>query len=276
MMGNKFELLARWGYASRGAVYVILGALAVTGASPGEEGQEGALSALLGQPFGRVLLAAVTLGLVGHVLWRFAQGLLDADHHGTGLKALMARGGSIVSGVANAVLAFTAARLVFASGGGSSGGGEDSVAAWLMQQPFGRVLAAAVGLALVAGGAVQVWRGVSGQYRERVKLPSQYDAVLNALSVFGLAARGVLLAITGGFFVYAAITVDPEQAGSMTEALDWVRGLPFGSVLYLLAAVGLIAFGLYSFIQGRYRQVDAPDVSDVAHAASTATARLQS
>jgi hypothetical protein len=45
-----------------------------------------------------------------------------------------------------------------------------------------------------------------------------------------------------------------------------VHGLPFGRWLYGLAALGLVAFGGYSIIQGRYRQVDAPDMGDISRA----------
>ena len=60
-------LLARSGYAARGVVYLIIGGLAVVAAS-GQGGQttdtHGALTSLLTQPFGKVLLAIVALGLV--------------------------------------------------------------------------------------------------------------------------------------------------------------------------------------------------------------------
>ena len=91
---------------------------------------------------------------------------------------------------------------------------------------------------------------------------------MHLVCVAGLAARGLLLAVTGGFFLYAAFTVNPDQAGGLSDALDWVHALPFGGVLYSLAAIGLIAFGLYSGIQARYRQVDAPDASDIKRTAS--------
>ena len=278
-MSNRFEQLARWGYASRGVVYVVLGVMAVSGVTYGAEqgSQQGALSALLAQPFGRVLLAAVKNGLVGHVLWRLAQSLLDADGRGTDLKGLAARAGYFCSALANGALALAAAQMVFASGGGSGGGeGEESAASWLMQQPFGRFLVAAVGIALLVSGGIQVWRGLAGKYRERVHLPAQHEKVLGAISAAGLSARGVLLAITGGFFLYAALVVDPQQAGGLTEALDWVRDLPFGGILYSLAAIGLIAFGLYSFIEARYRQVEAPDNAAVTRAAAQASSALRS
>lgn len=261
-MTNKFEFLARWGYAARGVVYITLGLIALLGSSAGEEAStHGALSNLLGQPFGRFLLGTVAIGLVGHVLWRLAQALLNADNQENSLKGCLARGGNLASGIINGVLALAAARLVMASGGSSDGGG--SPAAWLMQQPFGRFLVGALGLVIIAAGAVQAWRGISGKYRERLQLPSGKSDLLGGVSVFGLVARGVVLSITGGFFVFAAVVVDSAQAGSVPEALDWVRNLPSGTYLYALAAAGLVAFGLYSFIEARYRRIDAPEQADV-------------
>lgn len=270
-MRNKFELLARSGYAARGVVYVILGAIALSGAAAGSgenASTEGALSTLLAQPFGRVLLAGVAIGLIGHVLWRLAQAFLNADNQESDAKGWAARAGNFASALANGALALAAARMVIASGGGSGGQGEQGLAAWLMQQSYGQVLVGLAGLALIIAGGVQVWRGVSAKYRKHVKLPAEHEDLLHMICVVGLSARGVLLAISGGFFVYAAFTVNPEQAGGLAEGLDWVRQLPFGMFLYSLAAAGLVAFGAYSVIEAWYRRVDAPDTGDVKRAAS--------
>jgi hypothetical protein len=260
---QKFELLARWGYAARGVVYVILGLIALMGSSSGDEASpQGALSNLLSQPFGRVLLAGVALGLVGHVLWRMAQAILNADNQDENAKGYVVRLGNLASGLVNAALTLAAARLVFAAGGSGSDG-QESMAAWLMQQPFGRFLVGALGLSIIVAGALQIWRGLGGKYRDRVKLPQNHERLLHWICAFGLAARGAVLAITGGFLVFAAVTVDSHQAGSVPEALDWVRQLPAGSYLYALAAAGLAAFGLYSVIEARYRHIDAPDGSEL-------------
>jgi hypothetical protein len=77
--------------------------------------------------------------------------------------------------------------------------------------------------------------------------------------VHGLAAPGVLLAIVGGFFCYAGFTVSPEQAGSIVDALNWIRGLPFGDAPYTVVAMGPASFGGYNLIQARCRIVRAPD-----------------
>lgn len=268
MHDNKFETLARAGYMARGVVYLLLGGLALASALWGgsdAEGSSDALSSLLGLPFGRVLLGLVALGLFGYVAWKFAQGLLNADDRDDDIKGFGIRAGQLVSGATNLFLALSAARLALRLGADTGGGGsgEEAASAWLLQQPFGVWLLGIAGLGVIAVGVAQIWYGVGHGYRKWLSLPSAHAGWLDKICVFGLAARGLVFAIVGGFLVYAAFSVSPENAGGTAEALDYVYALPFGRWLYGLIALGLVAFGLYSIIQGLYRHVDAPDMGDV-------------
>ena len=270
-MHNKFETLARAGYIARGVVYLLLGGLAVTSAFWGAaqpNGSSDALSSLLQLPFGRILLGLVAIGLVGYILWRLAQGLLNADNVEDDAKGYAGRIGSLASAGANLFLALTAGSMALGmgSGGQGGGGGEEGASAWLLQMPFGPFLLGAVALCVIAAGLVQVWRGWSRDYRMRIHLPQQHEKLLDPVCRFGLAARGVLLAIIGGFVLYAALTVSPEQAGGVSEALAYVHNLPFGRWLYGIAALGLVAFGCYGVIQGLYRHINAPDGADLRRA----------
>ncbi len=259
---GRFEGLARAGYAARGIVYFLLGALALGsafGRGGGEASSQGALSSLLSQPFGRVALGLIAIGLIGHVLWRLAQSLLDADRLGKDAKGLAGRAGHLVSGLTHATLALFAAQLALGLGASSSSGSEDHWTAWLMQQPFGRWLVGLVGLVIIAAGGVQIYRAVTAKYRERIALPAHSGEWLQKLCSFGLGARGALFMVIGGFFLLAALTVNPNQAGSLPEAMEWVQQLPFGGILYVLAALGLVAFGIYSLVEARYRRIEAPD-----------------
>ena len=48
----------------------------------------------------------------------------------------------------------------------------------------------------------------------------------------------------------------------MADALSWIRQLPFGATLYLAMGLGLLCFGIYGFIEARYRKVNPPGASD--------------
>lgn len=265
-MSNHFETLARFGYAARGLVYLLLGGLALASAvwgGTGADGSSDALSTLLGLPFGRVLLGLVALGLVGHILWRLAQGLLDADNAGDDAKGYAGRIGSVISAGANVFLALSAARMALVGAGGGGGGGEQDASAWLLQQPFGAFLLGLAALGVIGAGVAQIAKGVTQDYRKRLTLPSAQSRLLDPVCRFGLASRGALIVIIGGFVLYAAITVSPERAGGTSAALDYVHALPFGPIIYGLAALGLVAFGAYSVVQGLYRRMSAPGISDI-------------
>ena len=158
-MDNHFETLARGGYVARGVVYILLGGLAVTSAVYGgsdADGSSDALSSLLGLPFGRVLLGLVAIGLFGHILWRLAQGLLNADDVKDDAAGFIGRVGSLVSAGANVFLALAAAKLALSMGQSGGGGGEEDASAWLLEQPFGPYLLGLAALCVIAAGLVQV------------------------------------------------------------------------------------------------------------------------
>src|SRR5688572_7756876 len=76
------ELLARVGFVVKGALYTIVGVLALqvaTSAGGRVTGTSGALLSVVRQPFGRTLLLGAAAGLLGYAAWRILQGLLDSD-----------------------------------------------------------------------------------------------------------------------------------------------------------------------------------------------------
>lgn len=269
---NAFEALARFGYAARGFVYLLLAGLALfSGGWGGAEDSKGALTTLLSQPFGRILLGAMALGFFGFCAWRVAQGALNADGREHDLKNAVARAGKLLSAAIYLSLGVFAGSMALGLDGGSSGGGsEEGMTAMLMGLPFGPFLVGAIGLGIIAGGLGNIWKALSGAYRRRLDIPAGSRKLLLPLCTYGIAARGVIFMIIGGFLVYAAFTVSPEQAGSFGEALDWVHGLPFGGVLYVLMALGLLAFAGSCVVFALYRRVNAPDAGEVKQAARSA------
>jgi hypothetical protein len=79
--------------------------------------------------------------------------------------------------------------------------------------------------------------------------------VVERLGQIGVTARGVVFAITGALVVDAAVTIKPSKSGGLDNALLTLRGEPFGEVLLLLAAVGLVIFGVYGLAEARWRRV---------------------
>jgi hypothetical protein len=118
-----------------------------------------------------------------------------------------------------------------------------------MSVPFGRVLVAAIGVAVIAVAVSQVVKGVRKKFTEDLAANPGKAAV--PLGMVGYCAKGIALAIIGGLFIWAAVTYDPKKAGGMDAALTTVRGQPFGTVLLIVLALGLACFGAYCFLWAR-------------------------
>ncbi|MDX6805577.1 DUF1206 domain-containing protein [Terrihabitans rhizophilus] len=267
MTGKAVEHMARFGFAARGAVYVVIGALALLAAfgSGGQTtGSKGALQEVLTQPFGTFVLGLVVLGLFAFALWRFIEATLDADDRGSDAKGLLVRGVHILSGVVNTGLALSAAGLLIgtASSSGEDGGTQDWTA-WLMEQPFGQWLVGAVGLGIVIAGGVMFWNAARCNFLKRLRCPAAHEGWIKIVGRVGYAARGVTFLLIGGFLVMAAISFDSSEAHGLGGVLRELQQQPYGWALLGLVAAGLFAFGAFGFVQARYRKIDAPDAGDV-------------
>ncbi len=100
-------MFARFGYAAKGVVYLIIGALAVelaAGRGGAATDQRGALRTIYEQPFGKFLLIVVAIGLIAFALWSFIQALFDTEGKGKKAKGILGRVGYAVIGISYGLL----------------------------------------------------------------------------------------------------------------------------------------------------------------------------
>jgi hypothetical protein len=259
-------LAMRIGYMAKGLVYAIVGVLAfqvVIGTGGRTTGSSGALRSLVGEPFGQTLLVIVGIGLVGYSIWRFIQAGADPDNKGNDAGGIGNRLGYAVSGVIYGSLALTAFSIVFGSFGGGGGSGSSStqgMTAQLMQQPFGRWLVGIVGLVVIGFGLTQFYKGFTAEFRKKFdmsEMSGTEQTWATRAGRLGLIARGVVLAIIGGFFLQAAYQAEPSEARGLGAALSTLLQQPFGLWLLGIVAIGLIAYGAYMWVLARYRRIPA-------------------
>lgn len=253
------QKLARLGYAAKGVVYLIIGGVAAQAAfSPAEqvEGTEGALHTILEQPFGRVLLGIVALGLAGFVVWRAVQAIVDPEHSGGGMKRAAGRIGFAISGVVYAALTLEAVRMIRGSGG--QGGGTEHWTAVVMEKPFGRIAIGLAGVGIGAYGLYQLIKAFKSDLDKRLNLEGSAVATRKrvvALARAGTAARGVVFAIIGWLVIKSALQYDPSEAQGLQGALVTLREAAYGPYLLGLVALGLMAYGISQLVKARYRVI---------------------
>ncbi len=257
------ERIARFGYATKGVVYIVVGGLA-TLAAVGLGGEatdvRGALSEIERKPFGKVALATVAFGLIGYVLWRWAQALADADHKGTKLKGIALRIGYFFSGAVYAGLAYSAAKILFDvdEPDESSSKTQENWIARVLTMPFGRTLVILTGGFVIGFGLYQIYKGLKAKFRKRLKLGKMgetKDTWATWSGRIGYAARGVVFCIIGFFVIQAALHFNPDEAKGLDEALQTLAENYYGAWALGVVAVGLIVYGFYMLVEARYRRI---------------------
>jgi hypothetical protein len=255
------ERIARVGYATKGAVYFIVGALAVM-AALGVGGQttdtRGAFNNIADRPFGRIMLGAVAVGLVGYVVWRFTQAIVDTEGKGKDLKAVTIRSGYAGSALIHTGLAASAARVAFGGREPSSESSHKSRTADLIQLPFGPLLVGLVGVGFIGFGLYQIYKGYSRKFRKRLEvgeMDSRTDKWVTRCGQIGLAARGIVFCIIGYFLIRAALDYNPSEVRGLGGALQSLAEQPFGKVLLAVVAAGLTVYGIYMILEAKYHRI---------------------
>jgi Domain of Unknown Function (DUF1206) len=251
--------LTRFGFGTKGLVTVLVGVLALRyalGAGGNITGQQGAIESVLGQPFGRAMLAVIAAGLAAYALWMFVAALVDPEHKGTGFAGVAERLGFFVTGIGYALLALAALNLLL----GRAGGREtdiDDLAATMLTPYLGRFLVGLAGAIVMTAGLLQLRLGITGRFRESLRQTlSQLERIVTGISgSLGYVALGCLSLIVGYSLVQVAVDYDPSQAGGWDEALWLLSGLGEGRWLLGATAVGLILYGLYFVLLVRYRRL---------------------
>jgi hypothetical protein len=255
------ERVARVGYAAKGVVYIVVGALATMAALGigGEAtGARGAMRSLARQPYGRVMLSIVAVGLVAYVIWRWVQSVTDADDKGTKAKGIALRLGYAGSGFIYAGLALSAARIVFGARDEGRASAAQSWTATVMSFPYGNWLVILAALGVVGYGVYQCYKGYSAKFRKRLKTGEMSERGMRWATRsgrFGFIARGIVFLIVGGFLIQAAWYYDSSKAKGLDGALQNLIQQPFGPWLLGVVALGLVAYGLYMLVEARYRRI---------------------
>jgi hypothetical protein len=256
-----FEALARFGYAVRGLLYIVVGFLAAevaVGQGGAATDKGGAITAIGNEPFGKLLLLLMAIGLAGYALWGFVRALLDPQGRGTDPKGLAQRVGYFISGVSYGALVIPTVRLLLNQPNPGSNPNEDWTAR-LLATPPGPWLVGLIGLIAIGGGLGQMYLAWSKGFQKdfkRWELNTKTMEWASRIAQVGLVARGIVFAMIGWFLVQAARNVDPKQVIGLDGALAKLAHEPAGPLLLGLMALGLMAFGLYSVFCARWIKIN--------------------
>jgi hypothetical protein len=251
------HFLARFGAASIGVVYVLIGAIAMLsllGAVDGGADEEQIMEIVQGVPAGEILIWAVVIGMFGYIVWRIFEAITDPYEFGSTKKGLMERFGVGLSGGGYGLIAFSAIQVLTGNGEGEEG--QELFVAQVLDWPFGAWLVGAAGAAICIVALLQLKYVYEGEHHTRLDIDhfgSKGLFAINTMAWSGYVARGVILGVIGYLVVKAALLHDPQEVGDTDTAFDTLGDIgAVGHAVFAVVALGTITYGLFMFIYARY------------------------
>jgi hypothetical protein len=253
------ENFARTGIFAKGIVYCLIGILTsmtAFGLSGKKMDKEAAFKLIYDQPFGKTLLILIAIGLLGYITWRLFQAISDIDHEGKDSKAVFKRIGYGISALIYTAMAIYAFKLAVYGPSTGAGDTQKSYINNLLGYPGGNWILGIIGLLIMAGGFRQMYKGYSQEFMENVNfIRNEYADHFKKAGIAGYISRGVVLAIIGYFFLRAGLNKNASEVHGTKGAFDFLEN-NFGSVLMGLVALGLLGYGIFMFVKGRYQKID--------------------
>jgi hypothetical protein len=252
------ELLERLGYAVRGALYALMGLLALLIVFSAGGGRTtdltGSLVVLVSNPWGKLVLIVAAVGLAAYSLWGFTRAIYDPLHRGSDASGYLARLGFVTSALSYAAIVVFALQLLAGSGATTNDGTQKTIAA-VLTHPAGGALTVLIGLIVIGvalGQFLESYRATFARDLKGAEMSATTRDVAVKLGRFGMSARGVIFLVIGWFVIQAGIHHDPAQTQGFSGAFIFLLDQPFGRVLLGIVALGFVALGLHSFACARW------------------------
>jgi hypothetical protein len=252
------EGFVRLGYVAKAVVYLTIGMLALRVAIGARGGritdQGGALSVVLRQPMGTLLVLLLAIGLLTYAGWQIGAAIVGWRRHAR--ESALSRALTIVRAAVYGAIGVQAMRLAIGLRAGHSG--PAPLVRTALHWPFGKWMVLAAGLGAAAYAAMQILGAINGQLEPDLDAPTlRRSAGAWALDIAraGIIARALVLVILAVGVVRAALAQRASAAGGMDASLLILNSLPDGRFVLGATAAGLLAYGVYQLLHARFARV---------------------
>ena len=253
------ENIARFGIATKGFVYILIGLLtflAAIGTGGSKSGSSDAMKSLQNSTFGSILLGITAAGLVAYVFWRIYQAIMDPDKEGKDLKGIGNRLGFFSSGVFYGLMAFSAIQILIGSGE-KSGDGQESLITTALSKPAGQVIVLIIATIFLGRAIFQMVIAYTNMYKKKIKaqnIEPRVQKLMVTLGKIGHTSRGIVIGVVAFLTYRAAFSYSSDEAGGTKDAFSFLQD-EFGTLVLSLVALGLAMYGIFLIINARYRDM---------------------
>ncbi|MER2999145.1 DUF1206 domain-containing protein [Pontibacter populi] len=253
-------MLAKVGLTAKGVLYCLLGALAFIaalelGKAASDIDRKSVFLFIENLWLGKALLLLEAIGLSSYCFWRLLQALKDTENKGNALKGLAYRARYAASSSFYGLLTLLAAKLAL----GSTDEEESlrqTILLLVLQKPLGHAALFALAGVVALAGAYQVYQGFSGRYRKKIKdagWKHDGEKVLIWAGTVGYISRGTVWVVVGYLLLHTSLYTRAGTAEGSISVFRFLERLPYGPYLLLCVAIGLVCYGLFVFMEARFR-----------------------
>jgi hypothetical protein len=203
---------------------------------------------------GKIIVIAILTGTACYVAWRMYEVFADPYGYGKSGKGLAQRTGIALSTTADALVVWSAMRVLLGLGDIQSNGQpvEERAMTKMLLEAGDAWLVILLGAAIMLTAIVQFTYGITRGYKERMEedgFGPITRKVFYVLGLYGYGARGIILGIIGFFFLKAGIQSDSDVVVNTDKAFDFI-GDNVGHAFFIITALGTIAYGVFMFGMG--------------------------
>jgi hypothetical protein len=203
---------------------------------------------------GKIIVIAILAGTSCYIVWRIYEAFTDPYQYGSSAKGIGRRFGIALSTVADALIVYAGVRVLLGSSHIQTDGQprEERAMTEALLNAGDDWVVILLGSVIVTTAIVQLIYGFTKGYKERVDEMDYSRGMLKALHIlalYGYTARGIILGITGFFFLQAGILHRAQAVVNTDKAFDFI-GDHVGHAFFILVAVGTICYGLFMFALG--------------------------
>lgn len=258
------EIFPIYGCISTGIIYTSIGIIAILSFLKIKDGgaDESSLLAFLDDYIlGKIFIWIILLGTVSYIIWRIYESIRDPYDYGSDARGIGKRIGIALSSIADALIAFAAIQVLLGSDNFREDGNpvdQRQMVGDILMKDWGEWAIMSLGVIICLTAIVQFFYGVTKGYRERLEIGDFSEGkkkVIHLLAWVGYLARGIIIGITGFFFIKAGIVENEQFVVNTDKAFDFI-GDHVGHLWFILVAIGTIFYGLFMFAMGATYHID--------------------
>lgn len=263
------ERTLRFGIGARGFVFLVIaylvgriamGALGDGGTDNSASGS-GVAQTLAEQRGGSVALVLLGVGLVCFALFCLVSAVREPPGDSEAKRWAHRAAAVWQAAVYLAFGGYCFVKAFAGTSGGTSGSTDRKQTQWsaeVLRWPAGWLWLGLLAAGLFVAAGVQLHRAVRLRFRkdlEEERMGHRTRRVADVLGAVGYVGRTGAYALVGWFVLQAAIEDDPDKGKGVDGSARMLANSAGGPALLWLLAIALGVFGLYLFVEARYRRL---------------------